>query len=89
MLDMKEKVIYIKFAENLTDDAAKHLEKELIKKIGRHPKGSLTNGTDGGDGTTNFSSEVIERIKKKLQGRHPTEETRKKLSKELQNNGRE
>jgi hypothetical protein len=34
MLDMKEKVIYIKFAENLTDDAAKHLEKELIKKMG-------------------------------------------------------
>lgn len=42
----------IKIAEGLTEPAAFALERETIAKIGRHPKGPLTNLTDGGDGST-------------------------------------
>src|SRR4051812_2092602 len=42
----------VKFRENLTEDKAFELEIILIKSIGRHPDGPLTNLTAGGDGVS-------------------------------------
>jgi len=83
--------IKIKLFENLYEDVSFSLEIFLIKLIGRldHQRGSLTNGTDGGDGASGkiVSKETRKKIseglsgeKHPLCGKHHTEETKKKMS---------
>jgi hypothetical protein len=80
MIHSKEKILYAKISENLTNEEAKDLEITTIRNIGRYPRGPLSNGTDGGDGTINFSPEILERIREKLRGHKLSEETKAKLS---------
>jgi hypothetical protein len=57
--------IGIKLCENLTDEESKIKEIELIKLIGRIKlnNGSLTNLTDGGDGSVGFKHTEESRVK--------------------------
>jgi len=52
----KMKPIYTKLADNLYEEAAHSLEKELIRIIGKRieKKGPLTNLTDGGEGMSGY-----------------------------------
>jgi len=61
----------IKYKENLTEQEAFDLEKKLIKAIGRLDLGlgPLTNLTDGGEGFSNPSEEIRQKIAEKLRGR--------------------
>ena len=54
--------------ENLSDDYAIEIEKNIIAKIGRYPNGPLTNLTDGGDGTLGLirSDESINKQKNSI-----------------------
>lgn len=68
--------------EGLPEACAKTLEKILIYKYNtRNPKYGY-NATDGGDGTLGitFTQERKDKIRAKSIGRHPSEETRKKMS---------
>jgi len=47
-----------KLYEGLTEGEAHDIEAVLIKRIGRHPYGSLVNLTDGGEGIVNPSAET-------------------------------
>lgn len=66
----------------MPEPCAKTLEKILIHKYNtRDPKYGY-NATDGGDGTLGitFTQERKDKIRAKSIGRHPSEETRKKMS---------
>jgi len=71
-------VIVEKYKENLTNEEACLLEKELIRKIGRYDLGlgPLTNLTDGGDGIGGYkqSQEHIQKRLKSVIGRKTTKE---------------
>ena len=84
-LDFKEKILW----DNLTEQDAFDIEIELISIHGRTQLGygDLANMTDGGDGTIGHipwnkgiprTEEVKEKIRKKLIGRHSSEEVNKK-----------
>lgn len=68
--------------ENLTEVAAFILEREAITEIGRYPHGSLTNLTDGGDGSsgTIVSESTRRKIAASQQGRPLSEAHRKAIS---------
>lgn len=73
---------HITIKDNLPEPCAKTLEKILIHKYNtRDPKYGY-NATDGGDGTLGivFTQERKDKIRAKCTGRHPSEETRKKMS---------
>lgn len=73
---------HIIIKDNLPEPCAKTLEKILIHKYNtRDPKYGY-NATDGGDGTLGivFTQERKDKIRAKCTGRHPSEETRKKMS---------
>lgn len=73
---------HIIIKDNLPEPCAKTLEKILIHKYNtRNPKYGY-NATDGGDGTLGivFTQERKDKIRAKCIGRHPSEETRKKMS---------
>ena len=80
--DIKNYILILR--NNLIEQEALDLEKELIEKIGRADlkKGSLTNLTDGGEGTSGLL--IKEETRKKLSdvniGKKLSKETRKKLS---------
>lgn len=59
-----EEPIHYRIFEDLTNEEAIKIEIEFIKFFGRldNKTGILTNGTDGGDGANNFSSEVLKKI---------------------------
>ncbi len=67
ILDSGQEPIRYKLYENITEHSAKRLEKYLIKLIGRRDLGlgTLTNLTDGGDGTVNvmYTDEQRENIR--------------------------
>ncbi len=73
--------------DNLTWEEACELEKYWIKFYGRRDlnEGKLVNMTDGGDGTINFSQEVIEKIRKSAIGRKLSEEHKRKIGKGVSN----
>lgn len=52
-----EEIPKLKLVEGLTDDDAKRIEIDLIALIGRYPKGSLANLTNGGDGVAKLAPE--------------------------------
>jgi hypothetical protein len=58
-----EEPIHYRIYENLTNDEAINLEIEIIKHFGRRDilTGILSNGTDGGDGANNFSSDILKK----------------------------
>jgi hypothetical protein len=65
-------VTSIKYKENLTEDEAFFLEKELVRKIGRRDKGlgplaNLTDGGEGGSGGTSRKGDWPELYKPVLQ----------------------
>jgi len=66
--------------ENISLEEAFTKEKELIKKYGRKDLGvgTLTNLTDGGEGTIGFAPEILERISRK--GYKHTKESKQKIS---------
>ena len=70
--------------ENLSDDEALNLEKEIIAKLGRRDKktGCLINLTDGGDGRGGaiVSKETREKLAANWKGRKHTEESKQKMS---------
>lgn len=65
---LKENVrpIIIKLKESLVEQDAFAIEKEYISKIGRYPKGPLTNITDGGEGIAGLkhTQESLEKMSK-------------------------
>lgn len=73
------------FRNNLLEQEALSLEKDLINKIGRFglKKGPLTNLTNGGDGLSNPSDEVKKKISDTLTGRKVSEKTKQKIAKAL------
>ena len=76
----------IKFVEiNLTESEAKDLERELIKQYGRLDRGTgtLTNLTDGGEGTTGHRHTESTKLKlsKALTGRKVSDYNKDRLSK--------
>jgi hypothetical protein len=79
-----EKHILI-FRDNLLEQEALNLEKNLITKIGRFDlkKGPLTNLTDGGDGLIDPSEETKKKIANTLKGRKASEKTKQKISSAL------
>jgi len=66
--------------ENISYELAQEKEKELIAKYGRIDlnTGTLTNLTDGGEGTVGFSPEIMRRINRT--GFKHSEETKRKLA---------
>lgn len=64
-------------ADYLDRESACELEELLIKEYGRRDLGlgTLVNLTDGGDGGTNWSQEMKDRISKSLTGRKQSKET--------------
>jgi hypothetical protein len=92
MLEKGIEVPKKKVAENLTNEQAVAIEIKLISEIGRKPNGSLTNKTDGGEGTpgrrraTPLPDEVRKRIAQKLIGRKngpPSEQARRNIREAL------
>jgi hypothetical protein len=81
--DYKVEIIF----ENLTFKEACEKEKQYIKLYGRIDlnTGSLSNLTDGGEGTLNavIKEETREKISKKLKGIPLSEETKRKISESL------
>jgi len=79
------KPIIFKLIENLNEKQSFYFETQLICKIGRKDldRGPLINFTDGGDGSSGkITSEKTKRIlSEKKKGRHPSRETRNKMSK--------
>jgi hypothetical protein len=80
--------IFYKIKENLTDNEALKLEIKLIKIIGRHDLklGTLTNLTNGGDGTSGYKYTKKQRMMRSLynsfKGKKHTEEQKQKWSRE-------
>ena len=68
--------------ENLSKEEAIQMEIDLIKNYGRFDlkEGSLVNLTNGGDGISSVSLEVIEKILKSRSWYKHSEETKQKLS---------
>jgi len=68
ILDNGQEPIRYKLYENLTVESAKRLEKYFIKLIGRRDLklGTLTNLTDGGDGSLNILYTKEQREKRKI-----------------------
>lgn len=66
--------------EDISYELALNKEKELILKYGRIDlgTGTLTNLTDGGEGTVGFSDEIMKKISRK--GFKHSEETKQKLA---------
>lgn len=66
----------------MPEPCAKTLEKILIHKYNTIDPKYGYNATDGGDGTLGivFTQERKDKIRAKCIGRHPSEETRKKMS---------
>lgn len=86
-----EEPIRYKLYENISKYSAKRLEKYLIKLIGRRDlnQGTLTNMTDGGDGSVNYVVTDKQREMYRLKslgnknpffGKNHTEETLKRIS---------
>jgi hypothetical protein len=67
-------------AENINYNEAKELEIFLISLYGRRDlnNGILCNMTDGGDGNTNFSIDLKNKISNSLKGKKQSEETKLK-----------
>lgn len=63
-----ESPIHYKIYENLSDDEAILIEKDFIKQFGRIDNGTgiLGNGTDGGEGSNNFSPETLKKVGAKV-----------------------
>lgn len=78
MLDKGSVVPKLKLLEGLSDEHAKQIERDLIRLIGRFPKGPLVNLTDGGDGVANLSAESRSRMGG-WRGKHHSEETGAKI----------
>ena len=72
-------------ADNISYEDAKELEIFLISLYGRKDldKGLLCNMTDGGDGNTNFSIDLKNKISNSLKGKKQSEETILKRSNTL------
>lgn len=72
----------LKIYENLDSETVSKLEIEIILKIGRSDlkKGPLVNLTDGGEGTTNISKEIIKKRADSQKGRKHSEESKEKMS---------
>jgi hypothetical protein len=70
-------------SENLSWEDACDLEKLLISEYGRRDLGlgPLVNMTNGGDGTVNFSKDILQYLSKIKKGKKLTDETKKKMSK--------
>ena len=68
--------------DNVTHQEACDIEKVLIWTYGRQDlgEGCLTNMTDGGEGTINFSEEVRIKISKSKLGKRHSDETKNKIS---------
>jgi len=64
--------IKAKLFEKLTEDQALETEIFLIKQIGRldHQSGSLTNATDGGDGSSNYSVDHLRNLSIRFSGKN-------------------
>jgi NUMOD3 motif len=69
--------------ENLTQDKAKQIEIDLIKQYGRKDLGTgiLRNRTDGGEGCTNPSAEIREKMSAGNKGKKLSEEHKEILRK--------
>lgn len=67
---------------NLSKSKASEIEIRLISELGREDlaTGILCNLTKGGDGISEISNEVKQKISKHLKGRKLSDETRKKMS---------
>jgi hypothetical protein len=82
--DSENEPIILKISENLTDDEAKFIEKELISKIGRkiYNDGPLLNISDGGDGGITWIGENPKKGKslESLYGHEESERLKKILS---------
>ena len=76
----KNKIIFLK--QNLTEEEAFRHEIYMIAVFGRKDLGTgiLRNRTDGGEGASNPSPEIIEKRVKKYRGVPRPEEVRKKIS---------
>lgn len=78
------KPIIIVVKDNMLEEDAFQLEKDLIKLIGRNDKklGTLVNLTDGGEGATGaiLSEERKERLRQQHLGMKASDDTKKKMS---------
>ena len=75
---IKEEIL----VDNLTLSEAKDLERKYIDKIGRRDLGlgTLCNHTDGGEGLSNPSLKVRQKIREKITGRNHTDSVKKQMS---------
>lgn len=75
--------IVLRLFENISEETALQLEREVIAKIGRRDlgTGTLTNMTDGGDGMSGYIPTEEQRRNNSIlhKGRIVSEDTRKKL----------
>lgn len=71
----------IKIYENLNAEEASKIEIKLISIIGRNDlnKGPLVNLTDGGEGTTNISKDILEKRSEKIKGRKMSDKSKEKM----------